>query len=240
MGSLGTNTAINKHKQRLGAQTSCRVSSILVMAQTGTPTHDPTPYAAAVNTPPIYGHLSNSTPTDAFAEFVQRKRQEYEGRDGYGRVQGYVPHNELLKYWTPARIRDACESYSEGITTRHDLIRKHYLRVFSTLVYIGKLSYIPAFQQYVLEDGRFPDTTPPGPLAQAPSYKSMFDDFKDHQWIFFPVVLDRDKLDNTWLPSERILPICMEETIRSQLHSERASITKVQFHPSCNKLAKVS
>lgn len=240
MGSLGTNTAINKHKQRLGAQTSCRVSSILVMAQTGAPTHDPTPYAAAVNPPPIHGHLSNSNPTDAFTEFVQQKRQQYKGRDGYGRVKGYVPRDELFNYWTVSRIRDACESYSEGITTRHNLIRNRLLRVFSTLVYIGKLSYIPTFQYHGLSDQRFPDTTPPGPLSQAPSYKSMFDDFKDHQWIFFPVILDRDTLDNTWLPPERILPICIEEPIGSQLHREKASITKVWFHPSCNELAKVS
>lgn len=149
-----------------------------------------------------------------------------------------MPHNELFRYWTIARIRDACESYSEGIDTRPDLIRNRYLRVFSTLVYVGHLAYIPAFQQNELWDQRFPNTTLPGPWAPVPSYRSMFDAFKDHQWMFFPVILDRDSLDSSWLPPERILPIHIEEIIRPQLHSERAAITKVRFHPSCNSLVK--
>lgn len=239
MAGLGINAALNIHDQRLGTQTSCLVASILVMAQAGAPADDRAPHAAAVTPPPIQGHLSNSTPTSLFAEFVQRKKQEYKGRNGYDREEGYVPYNELFKYWTIARIRDACESYSEGITTRHGLIRKRYLRVFSTLVYIGNLGYFPSFQQNELWDQRFPNTTLPGHWAPAPSYRSMFEDFKDHQWIFFPVILDRDTLDGSWLPPERILPICIEETIRSQLHSERAAITKVRFQPSCNNLIEV-
>lgn len=210
------------------------------MAQAGTPTDDGASHAAAANPPPIQGRLSNSTPTDDFTEFVQRKRQEHKGRDGYGREKGYVPHNELLEYWTIARIRDACESYSEGFDTRHALIRNRYLRVFSTLVYIGELSYFPLFQQRELSDRTFPHTTDPGPWAQVPIYGSLFNGFKSHQWTFFPMILEADILDDTWLPAERILPIRIQATIREQLHSDRADIRKVQFHPSCNSLVKVS
>lgn len=137
-------------------------------------------------------------------------------------------------------IRDTCESYSEAIPTRPRLIKDRYLRIFSTLVLIGKLPYLPAFQRLGLVDEKFPDTILPGPWEQLPSYKSMFDDFKNHQWIFFPVILDRDSLDDTWLPPERILPVHVQAKIREQLYSDRAAITKVQFHPSCNSLVKVS
>lgn len=216
------------------------VASILVMAQAGTPTDEQAPHSTAETPPSIQGHLSNSTPTDAFVDFVRRKKAEYKGRDGRGKEQNYVPHTELYTYWTDARIREACQSYSEGITTRHNLIRSRFLRVFSTLVYIGKLSYIPAFQQNGLCDQRFPDTTLPGSWIHSPCHGSMFDDFKEHQWIFFPVILNRDSLENTSLPPERILPLSIEETIRSQSHIDRAAITKVRFHPSCNELVNVS
>lgn len=238
MEGLGINTAADIYQQRLEAQTSCRVASTLVMADT--PTHEPAPYGPASTPPPIYGFLSNSIPTDDFVAFVLSKQNEYKGRDGRGIEQHYVPHDELLQYWTIGRIRDACGSYSEAITTRHHLIRDHYLRVFSTLVFIGKLSYLPAFQRNSFKDEKFPDTTLPGSWEQSPTHRSMFDDFKRHQWIFFPVILDRDSLDDTWLPPERILPICFQTTIREQPHSERAAITKVQFHSSCNSLVNVS
>lgn len=210
------------------------------MAQADTPTDEQTSHSTNETPRPTQDHLSNSAPTDLFAEFVRHKRREYKGRNGYGMEQGYVPHNELFRYWTIARIQDACQSYSEGIATRHDLIRNRFLRVFSTLVYIGKLSYIPAFQQHGLCDQRFPDTTLPGSWIQLPSYGSMFNDFKAYQWIFFPVILNRDMLENTSLPPERILPLCIEDTIRSQSNIDRAAITKVRFHPSCNEIVEVS
>ena len=238
MEGLGINTTPDICKQRLEAQTSRRVASTLAMADT--PIHELTPPGPAVTPPPIHGSFSNSIPTDDFAAFVRSKENDYKGRDGRGKEQHYVPHSELLAYWTIAKIRDACESYPARIPTRPSLIRDRYLRVFSTLVFIGKLSYLPAFQRNGFRDEKFPDTTIPEPWEQSPSHKSMFVDFTRHQWIFFPVILDRDSLDDTWLPPERILPICVQATIREQLRDERAAITKVQFHPSCNSLVKVS
>ncbi|KAG6359692.1 hypothetical protein INS49_010744 [Diaporthe citri] len=241
------------------------VASILVMAQSDTPIEDQTLNPTAETPPSIQADFlnltptedqtqdlmdetppfvqehplnPNSAPTDEFVEFVQRKKNEYRGRDGSGMEQHYIPHTELLTYWTDARIQDVCESYAEGIVTSLDLIREQYIRVFSTLVYTGNLSYIPAFQKNELWDQRLPATTLPGPWEQLPSYQAMFDDFKSHQWTFFPVILDRYSLDDTWLPPERILPICAQATIREQLHSDRAAITKIQFHPSCNSLLK--
>lgn len=204
------------------------------------PTTEQAPDSPAVAPPSIQGRLSFSTPTDDFVAFVRSKENEYKGRDGRGKEQHYVPLTELSTYWTIPKIREACESYSEAFPTRHRLIKDRYLRVFSTLVFIGKLSYLPAFQRMGLGDQRFPDTTLPNDWEQSPSHRSMFDDFKSHQWTFFPVILDRDSLDDTWLPPERILPVRVQATIREQLYSDRAAITKVQFHPSCNSLVKVS
>lgn len=204
------------------------------------PTTEQAPYSPADAPPLIQSRLSFSTPTDDFVAFVRSRENEYKGRDGLGKEQHYVPLTELSTYWTIPKIREACESYSEAFPTRHGLIKDRYLRVFSTLVLIGKLSYLPAFQRLGLWDQKFPDTTLPGQWEQSPSYKSMFDDFKSHQWTFFPVILDRDSLDDTWLPPERILPVRVQATIREQLYSDRAAITKVQFHPSCNSLVKVS
>lgn len=191
-------------------------------------------------TPPPIQRLLNSTPTDNFLKFLETKQVEYIGRDGLGREQTYVPHTELAKYWTIAKIRDACDSYSEGIATRHRSIKDHYLRVFSTLLSIGELGYFPSFRRNGLSDQKFPDATIPKDWEQWPAHRSMFENFKKQQWMFFPVILDRDILDDTWLPPERILPVRIEATIRERLHNDRASITKVQFHPSCNNLIKVS
>lgn len=207
---------------------------------TDSATTEQPPYGPAVTAPSIHGHLSKSTPTDEFIAFVQSKAKEYTGRDGRGEEQHYVPLTELSTYWTIPKMREVCESYSETVPTKYRLLKDRYLRVFSTLVFIGKLSFLPAFQRLGLLDQRFPDTFLPDYWEQSPSHRSMFDDFKSHQWTFFPVILDRDSLDDTWLPPERILPVRVQATIREQLYSDRAAITKVQFHPSCNSLVKVS
>lgn len=187
----------------------------------------------------IHSHLSNSAPTDAFVEFVQKKKHKYKGRNGHGEEQHYLPRSELFAYWDISRIRSACESYSEDITIRPSLVREHYLCIFSTLVYIGQLSFLPAFKRFDLTDERFPDNTPPGVWENSPFYIPMFNIFQRNQWMFFPLKLDRDRLDDTSLPPERILPLCFEETIRSKMPTDRASITKVCFHPSCDNLFKV-
>lgn len=67
----------------------------------------------------------------------------------------------------------------------------------------------------------------------------MFDDFKSHQWIFFPVIIDRDILDDRSLPPEQVLPLCFQDTIRGGHHHNRATIAKVKFHQSCNNLVEV-
>lgn len=210
------------------------------MAQADSPTTEQAPHGPVVTPPPIHGRVSNSTPTGEFLAFVKSKKDEYKGRDGRGKERHYVPYTELLEYWTTDRIRDACESYDEAIAVRYSLIRSRLLRVFSTLVFIGQLSYLPDFKRNGYYDEKFPDTTLPEPWEQSPPYKSMFNDFKNHQWKFFPVILDRDSLDDNWLQSERILPVCVQAKIREQFSGERAAITKVQFHPSCNSLVGVS
>ncbi|KAJ0124541.1 hypothetical protein J7T55_005879 [Diaporthe amygdali] len=182
--------------------------------------------------------LAAAGPTDAFLEFIERKRSEYKGRNGYGKEQHYLPRSELFTYWTIARIRDVCESYSEDMSIRCELIKHRYLCVFSTLVYIGQLSFLPAFKRFDLTDNKFPVNTVPGVLEKSEPYIAMFNSFQKNHWMFFPVVLDRDSLDDTLLPPERILPLCFEETIRPRAGNDRAAFTRVCFHPSCNNLIK--
>lgn len=198
-------------------------------------------FGTAETSPYVPGRLVDSRPTDAFVEFVMRKQQDYEGRDGHGRSRSYLPLTELSAYWNGNRIRNACESYSERIIQVTDLniIRTNYLRVFSTLVYIGSLSYLPAFQERGLSDQRFPDTTLPGFWNSSLAHKSMFEAFKRHQWMFFPVIIDRDSLNGRLLPPEQILPLSSEETLRRRDYEDRATISKIKFHPSCNNLVRV-
>ncbi|KAI3394706.1 hypothetical protein diail_2291 [Diaporthe ilicicola] len=232
---LGINATPDIYERRLRARTDSRGASTLAMAA---PSIDaPVPRGTAGTPSFVHAHFSNSIPTDAFLEFVQQKRQNYKGKNGHGEVQYYLPLSELLTYWTIPRIRAACESYSERIIVKHNVIRDRFLRVFSTLVYIGSLSYLPAFQRRDLSDQRFPDTTLPGFWESSPAHMSMFENFRNHQWMFFPVIIDRDSLDDRLLPPEQILPLWSEEVIREKFHN-RASITKIRFHPSCNNLIK--
>lgn len=183
-------------------------------------------------------------PTNTFAEFLREKEKRYRGRNGYGEEQFYIPLRDLKEYWTLRRIRTACDSYSPNIYIRPELIQCHYLRVFSILVHIGMLSYMSTFHDHGMSDNRFPVngslSMVLGPLP--PSLEAMDSYFQKYQWMFYPVVLDQDELDHTTLSPKRILPLCSEEEIgrRMAAREEAATISKVNFDPSCNRLCEVS
>lgn len=185
--------------------------------------------------------ISDPSPTNAFVKFVNRESKNYRGRDGHNQARHFVPHGPLNHYWTtPAsKIRVVCESYSSNIyhTFHTQTIITTYLRVFSTLVYAGILAYLPDFLEHGLTDERFPSHDLPMVWKDCPPQREMFNKFKEHQWRFFPVVLDSRKLATTRLLNERILPILSQVEIRK---SDATVIYKVQFHDSGDRQFFVS
>ncbi|CAN8095489.1 unnamed protein product [Discula destructiva] len=63
----------------------------------------------------------------------------------------------------------------------------------------------------------------------------MFNDFRRYRWMFHPAVLDSNELDDVILPLEQIIPLCSEEIIRNGT-VDAASVSKVKFHHSCDKV----
>lgn len=194
------------------------------------------PEAAANNGQPIALKRSISDPasTTDFTGFVTQKKKLFIGRNGYDQEQSFIPSCELDNYWKKqGRIQEICKSYSPNVLVPpRQAIRETYLRVFSTLVFAGWLPLFPGFLEVGLTDEQFPTNSLPAIWTDSPIHQEMFEDFKKYQWTFFPVILDSNKLVNTAVPPERILPISNRLVIRE---SDATLISKVDFHRSCVK-----
>lgn len=196
--------------------------------------------AAESSRPPFEQHISYLKPTNDFARYVNEKKASFKGRDGYKSEQHFIPDCDLHNYWKkPTRIPEVCKSYASPIVVPPEVIthRGTYLRVFSTLAYAGLLQFFSDFLENGLTDERFPTNDLPTVWADLPTHRNMFEVFNKHQWTFFPLILDSNKLVNTLVPQERILPIFNSQAIRK---SDATLVSRVDFYNPCIKLRHVS
>lgn len=156
------------------------------------------------------------------------------GVDGRGKRVGYISLEELQKYWTRTRVQEMCDSYA--IISNWELIRSDYLRVFSTLVSSGRVAMIRHFMQYGLHDGVFPSDYPLRGWPDASPFSDCSEDFAEHQWTFFPLIIPFPEAHDRRLPERQIIPIKRKDPIQEGLDTR---IYKIELDPQCNGLPPV-
>ncbi|KAK5658133.1 hypothetical protein OQA88_2105 [Cercophora sp. LCS_1] len=173
-------------------------------------------------------------PFSKFAEFVAETKLNHIGRDIAGNEKRYVPLSALRGYWTASRISRVLHAFSPRLDIAINIIKRHYLRIFSTLVYTGRdaVQNLQLFIKYNLSDEVFPSATRPTAWADAPIFREFFDRIVSNQWQFFPLHFD-DKLHDRQIHRDCILPIDAFVTIHQ---TNTTAIQRFDIHPDFNHL----
>ena len=182
--------------------------------------------------------VQTNTNTDLdFTEFVNETRKKYKGRNGRRESKNYIPPHEVDGYWPEPKIRTALKTYKPRLVGDPHTIKTQYLLIFSTLVYIGKCSWISHFMRYRLSDNWFPLETRPEPALKGPIYDDLWNKLYRAQWMFFPLVFrGRFELTNVRLTPDHVLPFQEEQVLK---RGDAAQISLIQIDESCNESDQV-
>lgn len=143
------------------------------------------------------------------------------GLNGYGKSADYVAESDLRKYWDPQRIRTIWhKEVFKQLPIPVEFIKRDYLRIFSTLVYIAtqgipSLVYLEYFNKRNILDNNVLPHLEHG-LSQVfpstPEGIKVLDAFKKDYFRFNPVVFGSG-LHRKELSSHCILPLTFKEKI---------------------------
>lgn len=178
----------------------------------------------------------NPEPFRKFAEFVANVKPAHIGRDIAGNSRNYVPLSALQEYWTPKRISRVLHAFPERLDLDIGIIRRQYLRIFSTLVYSENdavRNLQPLFISRNLSDGSFPWRNPPSAWPDEKFFRDVFAQIAGHQWQFFPLHFRSDRLQDLYADDECILPIDPPTQIA---YSNTTSIERFDIHDDFNHL----
>ncbi|KAK0625103.1 hypothetical protein B0T17DRAFT_491912 [Bombardia bombarda] len=180
--------------------------------------------------------LANPEPFTKFFTFVAKTKKAHIGRDLDGNEHYYIPYSKLRDYWQVSRINLALSAVPNPRPIDAEVIRKYYLRTFSTLVYTGPnaLSNLPThFIPRNLSDVKLPLSKQPVEWPDTPFLNDLFNSFCDNQWLFFPLCFTKKLLQDNPLDPRHILPIDPPETI---VKGHIASILRITIHDDYNGL----
>lgn len=181
----------------------------------------------------------NLEPFSGFAEFVADTKPKYTGCDIAGNPRQYIPLSELQRYWTRPRISKVLHAFSERLDIDVDLIRRQYLRIFSTLVYTHHDTLYLLTRLFIslnLTDERLPLRRRPSEWPDEAFYRDFFAGVVENQWQFFPLQFDADQLYDRFLDDKCILPITLGDQID---HGSAAIIYRFDIHPEYNRIGLV-
>lgn len=172
-----------------------------------------------------------------FGKELGNLKKKYIGQNGVdGEIPNYIPLSELEKFWTRPKIVQVLRASPRPRMQSHETITKHFLRVFSLLVYIGCVNFLDSFVEGELRDKKFPIEKIPPSWGESPPFHTLFNHVKESQWIFFPLTLDPHGLYNQTLSPRQILPIYEEKVIRK---GDSATVCKIRTSEECTRLDKV-
>jgi len=181
--------------------------------------------------PPI-----DPNPFRKFAEFVAETKIRHMGSDIAGNQHGYVPFSKLNEYWGPVRIKRVLQAFTPHIVVDVDLIRGHYLRIFSTLVYTGIQatgSFTKLFVRLENSDEKFPLRAPPDSWPREKLYGDIFNEISSYQWQFFPISFTPHHLQDLHFDDQVILPIYLAIPIA---HNISGMVERITIHDEYNHL----
>jgi len=177
----------------------------------------------------------DSRPTAAFIDFITRSKQS--GLDGDGLKAYFVASVDLAAYWSRQNIESVVHGLGQPIRVPVDVIEARYLRVFSLLVYVERASLLEEFACRNLSDGLFPLCRfPPTWPDDSPLHRDLYELIREHQWMFFPLVINQGSMCNRKLRTRHILPIVEREVIKD---SPAVTITKIKVPWGCQRVLEV-
>ncbi|KAK3904039.1 hypothetical protein C8A05DRAFT_42815 [Staphylotrichum tortipilum] len=178
--------------------------------------------------------LLHSSVRDAFVEFVDTTKANHIGHDLAREARPYVPLSALREYWTASNVASVLRSFPVHPDIEVGIIRRSYLRIFSTLVYadLELVRSLPdLFVSRGITDSRLPWNRQPSEWPDAPIFNNFFKRIAKSQWQFYPFDFHPDQLYNRILSDEWILPINFTTTINQ---GAAASVYSFDINPEYN------
>lgn len=178
-------------------------------------------------------------PFRKFAEFVTEVKPKHIGRDIAGNSKNYVPFSALEGYWTEGRISRVLHAIPGRLDVDIGIIRRQYLRIFSTLVYTGPDAIRclqPLFISHNLPDETLPRRQRPSAWPDEKFFRDFFKQIAANQWQFFPLHFRSERLQDLYVLDERILPIDPPVSIAQ---SNTTVIERFDIHDGFNHLELV-
>ncbi|QGI85876.1 uncharacterized protein FFB20_10578 [Fusarium fujikuroi] len=145
------------------------------------------------------------------------------GVNGFGEDKKYVSGTQLENYWSPTTLCEIISTIDPPIAVSVDTIRQMYLRIFSILVFIGKLGNISLFSKPGINDSNLPL----GTNHLLPEWRGCLDEFLIQQWQFCPWAFPRLESDERQLPARQILPLRYEAQLTREGWSSPAARIQV-------------
>lgn len=183
---------------------------------------------------------TNTCAVTHFYNYVGGKR--IAGINGYGEPDDYISIRDLEEYWLEDRVRNILHSITPPINVNIDDIIKRYLRTFSILLYINRVSYIRYFRQHDYDDERLPyNDAIPFDLPKTEETRQVWDNILKNQWIFSPFQFGPKMPHLRPLDPQVILPITVVEKLTPDTKDEEAAVVHVvELHKDYNRLLRVS
>ena len=168
-----------------------------------------------------------------FTQHIDERKKLYTGLDFSDKLTHFIPEAELKNYWTTANIDAVLRAQNPPVAASIDVIRKQFLRTFSTLVYANRVQFYHEFTAHGLNDEHLPLDSFPAHWADGPIYQDLYRDFAKHQWLFFPLRLAPDQVNDRTLDDGFVLPITSKIKIKK---GDASTVYKIQVDNSCNHL----
>ncbi|KAI1765769.1 hypothetical protein GGR53DRAFT_251582 [Hypoxylon sp. FL1150] len=165
----------------------------------------------------------------SFSKWADSPDAEHDGVDGNGQPAKFISRSGLIKYWNWRMVRRVLGD-DPAVNAKIDIIRSHYIRVFSILVLIDRLSCLNEFMEHSLSDERLPLERRPPQWPKHDFLDDAFEAFSQRQWKFCPLQVRPSMLTGQRLNPRHILPLTQEKVIRKSAESE---VVQVKFHPDC-------
>lgn len=167
-----------------------------------------------------------------FSTFVADRKVT--GKNCEGKDAKYVPFSVLTEFWTEEKIDQIFQSSGEFLIAPD--VRRNYIRVLSTLVFISQvanrnlLHYFHNIKSQQRDDSSLPWLEVPQQVFEGSHATRMFRLFFENQWMFCPAVLDQEnRMSDRKLHSHHVLPFTTNTGIEIEHNGRDSTLSVVKI-----------
>jgi hypothetical protein len=155
----------------------------------------------------------------------------------------YVTEDVLKGYWTVETVSNYLTTGPHNhIAQSAEVIIESYIRVWSTLVFIGRPQFISWFRRKTRHDESFYDYGFTESTEDDPVLQDTLKIFSEHWAMFWPVRFQSppNSMHQTELDSRRVLPVTFSRQLSQQSSLSSSIIHEVDLERSCCDYSNVS